>query len=107
MAVAALDEWRLLSAKVGDFMKRSKRRHDALSRRHEFASRRHSEADKSVRSGDYSKATQALLKVDAKTSLANVEKAAHQKKLPTGKPKRLPSPNHLCMTCLLGVHLPR
>ena len=47
-----------------------------------LASRHHHEADKSVRDGDFSKATQALQRVDAKINFYNIEKTIHHESLP-------------------------
>ena len=67
-----------LDVRAGDFIKKSRRAHEGegVRKKRDFNSRRSGEADdKSVRSGDYRRATQALLKVDAKASLEGVEDA--------------------------------
>ena len=61
--------------KVGDFKKKTKIRSEALTKRLDFASRRYKQADDNMRSGDYAKAMQSLMKVDAEVNLNNVEKA--------------------------------
>ena len=48
-----------------------------MSRKLDFVSRRQDEQDKSARSGDFSKATQALLKVDAKANLSSATRVAY------------------------------
>ena len=63
----------VMSIKVGDFAKKSLKSHKLIQKKYDFKSRRHREADRSVRAGDYGKAMQALLKVDAKVKLQGVE----------------------------------
>ena len=63
----------VMSIKVGDFVKKSLKSHKLIQRKYDFKSRCYREADRSVRAGDYGKAMQALLKVDAKVNLEGVE----------------------------------
>ena len=63
----------VMSIKVGDFAKKSLKSHRLIQRKYDFKSRRSREADRNVRAGDYGKAMQALLKVDAKVNLEGVE----------------------------------
>ena len=46
-----------------------------MTKKSDFKSRRYKQADANVKAGDYSKAMQALMKVDAKVDLNKVEKA--------------------------------
>ena len=44
-----------------------------MTRKYDFLSRCHKQADDNMRAGDYSKAMQSLLKVDAKINVNNIE----------------------------------
>ena len=76
-----LNNERVLDIKVGDFAKKTMRSHKVINRKYDFAARRNREADRNVKAGDFGKAMQALLKIDAKVNLENVE-ATIQDSLP-------------------------
>ena len=73
MFYAKLRDGDVMSIKVGDFAKKSLKSHRLIQRKYDFRSRCYREADRNVRAGDYGKAMQALLKVDAKVNLEGVE----------------------------------
>merc|ERR1711991_757066 len=64
--------------KVGMFKQKTKRVHESMDKKFDFRSRCYKCADDNVRAGDFSKAMEALTKVDAKVNLNNVEKAINE-----------------------------
>ena len=74
----------VMSIKASDLKKKTVKVKKSLDRRHDFRSRRYREADKSVVSGDYSKATQPLLKVNSRVNLEAIESAIKDSSPPRG-----------------------
>ena len=60
-----LNNEEVLDIKVGNFAKKTMRSHKVINRKYDFAARRNREADRNVKAGDFGKAMQALLKIDA------------------------------------------
>ena len=69
----ALQSEDAMSIKASDFKKKAVRVKTSLDRRCDFRSRRYKEADKSVISGDCSKAMQSLLKIDSRVNLGAIK----------------------------------
>ena len=72
MFADALINSNFLNIKVADFKKKTLDKKKFLDRNFDFAARCHRQADKNAIQGDFGKAMDALLKIDAKVNLRTV-----------------------------------